>query len=193
MLYWPSTELSIKRCTCVNKRKNSGRRCTLNNNITRCTDGSRQLKTRCRSESQRQTAADSGFGPSVTYGWATPAKMKRKKCCYGQKNLGQYSCLSPSLTHLSHTRNIALSRITCERYIFIRCVRSFIEVRILCLIMFLLIYVLRLYNTWFHITMCKLFVLDRNTWYHITECKKKLLRNNYTKNVKINVSLNAIL
>ena len=28
-LYWPSTEPSIKRCTCVNKRKNSGSRWTL--------------------------------------------------------------------------------------------------------------------------------------------------------------------
>ena len=80
--YWPSTEPSIRRCTCVNKRKNSGR---------------------CRSENQRQTE---GFGPSVTHGWATPAKM-RKKCCYGQKNFGSIcSSLSPSPTHLSHTTNI---------------------------------------------------------------------------------------
>ena len=35
VIYWPSTETSIKGCTCVNKRKNSGSRCTLNNNITR--------------------------------------------------------------------------------------------------------------------------------------------------------------
>ena len=35
VIYWPSTEPSIKRCTCVNKRKNSGSRWTLNNNITR--------------------------------------------------------------------------------------------------------------------------------------------------------------
>ena len=54
----------------------------------------------------------------------------RKKCCYGQKNLGSIcSSLSPSPSHLSHTRNIILSRIKCERYIFIKkCVRSFIEV-----------------------------------------------------------------
>ena len=31
----------------------------------------------------------------------------RKKCCYGQKNLGSICCsLSPSPTHLSHTTNI---------------------------------------------------------------------------------------
>ena len=116
VIYWPSTELSIKRCTCVNKRKNSGSRWTLNNNITRCTDNSSQLGTRCRSESQQQTER---FGPSVIHGWATPAKM-RKKCCYGhEKNLGQYSSLSPSPTHLSHTTNITLSRIKCERFIFL--------------------------------------------------------------------------
>ena len=73
----------------------------------------------------------------VTHGWATPAKM-RKKCCYGhKKNLGQNNSLSPSPSHLSHTRNITLSGIKCERYIFIKkCVRSVIEIRILCLIMF---------------------------------------------------------
>ena len=37
-----------------------------------------------------------------------------------------------------------------------------------------------------HTTVCKLLILDRNTWYHITMCRK-LLRNNYTKNVDINV------
>ena len=47
VIYWPSTEPSIKRCTCVNKRKNSGGSWTLENNITRCPGGSRQLETRC--------------------------------------------------------------------------------------------------------------------------------------------------
>ena len=45
----------------------------------------------------------------------------RKKCCYGRKkNFGQYSSLSPSPAHLSHTTNTSLSRIKCERYIFIK-------------------------------------------------------------------------
>ena len=67
---------------------------------------------------------------------SSPARMQ-KKCCYGQKNLGSIcSSLSPSPTHLSHTTNInpfaTLSRIKCERYIFIKkCVRSFIEVIII--------------------------------------------------------------
>ena len=100
--YWPSTELSTKRCTCVNTRKNSGSRWMSDNIINRCpgrfeTVGANwsHLGTRYRSESQWQTE---GFGPSVTHGWATPAKM-RKKCCYGQKNLGSIcSSLSPSPT-----------------------------------------------------------------------------------------------
>ena len=72
---------------------------------------------------------------------SNPAKM-RKKCCYVcEKNLGQHSSLPLSPTHLS------LSRIKRERYIFVKkCIRSFIEVCILCLIMFLLIFVLRLCN-----------------------------------------------
>ena len=63
---------------------------------------------------------------------SNPAKM-RKKCCYGRRRTwDQYSSLSPSSTHLSHTWNITLLRIKCERYIFIKkCVHSFIEGRIL--------------------------------------------------------------
>ena len=55
-------------------------------------------------------------------------------------------CLS---NHPSHTTETStLSRIKCERYVFIKkSVRSFIEVRKLCLIMFPLVYVLRLCNT----------------------------------------------
>ena len=62
-----------------------------------------QLGLRCRRESQQQTE---GFGPSVTHGWATPAKM-RTKCYYVQKNFGSIcSSLSPSPSHFSHTTNI---------------------------------------------------------------------------------------
>ena len=93
--HWPSTEPSIKRCTSVNKRKNSGSRWTSNTNIT----GTQtawvswswsQLGTSCRIESQ----------PSVTHGWATQPRWERNTAgsiC---------SSLSPSPTHLSHTTNI---------------------------------------------------------------------------------------
>ena len=106
VIYWPSTEPSIKRCPSVNKRKNSGSRWMLENNITRCPGGSSQLETGCQRENQLQTE---GFGHSVTHCWATPAKM-RKKCCYGrEKNLGQYS--SPSLSPLiSHTQQTSTFR-----------------------------------------------------------------------------------
>ena len=111
VIYWPPNEPSIKRCTCVDKRKNSGSSWTLNNNITRCTDGSNPLDTRCLSESQRQTE---GFGPSVTHGWATPTKM-RKKCW---KKLGQYSSLSPSPTHLSHMKHHPFENKVWEIYFY---------------------------------------------------------------------------
>ena len=61
---------------------------------------------------------------------------------WSEELLSQHSNLSPSPAHISHTRNITLSRIKWERYIFIKkCVRSFIEVRILLLTMFLHIFV----------------------------------------------------
>ena len=129
--YWPSTKPSIKRCTCVNKWMNSGSRWVSNKNITRTqmawvSWSWSQLGTRCRSESQRQTE---GFEPSVTHGWATPAKM-RKKCCYGQKNFGQYVAVCSRLQLTPHTQPTStLLRIKWERYIFIKkCIRSFIEV-----------------------------------------------------------------
>ena len=142
VIYWPSTEPSIKRCACVNKRMNSGSRWTLDNNITRCPDGSSQLEKRCRIENQLQTE---GFAALSDPRLSNPAKM-RKKCCYGRGrswvNIAVCPCLHSSLTHHRNIENKVW-----EIYIFIKkCVRSFIEVRILCLIMFLLIFVLRLYS-----------------------------------------------
>ena len=81
--------------------------------------------------------------------WALSDPRLRKKCCYSRRRTwGQYSSQSPSPTHLSQTTTITLSRIKCERYIFIKkCIRSFIEVRILCLIMSRFIFVcMWLYN-----------------------------------------------
>ena len=81
-----------------------------------------QLGTRCQRESQRHTEGSSSLA------------TMRKKCCYGQKNLGSIcSSLSPSPTHLSRITNInPFSRIKCEKYVFIKkCVRSFIEVVII--------------------------------------------------------------
>ena len=142
--YWPSTKPSINRYTCVNKRKNSGSRWASNKNITRTQTAWvswswSQLGTRCWSESQQQTES---FGPSVTHGWATPAKM-RKKCCYGQKNLGQYVAVCPRFQHISHTQPTStLSRIKCERYIFIKkCVCSLKSSLLLTMFPLIFVYV----------------------------------------------------
>ena len=83
-----------------------------------------QLETRCRSESQRQTE---GLGSQDSDG--QPSRMRRK-WCYNTEELGVNMWQSvQSPTHLSHITNInpfaTLSRIKCEKYIFIKkCVRS---------------------------------------------------------------------
>ena len=65
VIYWLWTEPSIKRCTCVNKRKNSGSSWTIDNNITRCPDGSSQLESRCRSETSCRQRALGPYWPPV--------------------------------------------------------------------------------------------------------------------------------
>ena len=58
---------------------------------------------------------------------SNPAKM-RKKCCYGQKNLGQYVAVYLRLQHTSHTQPTStLSRIKCEIYIFYKEGCSFVH------------------------------------------------------------------
>ena len=137
---WSSTKLSIKRCTCVNKRKKSRSRWTLRKNIDRVPTAVSLLIQECHSDNQ------------LTEGWAlsdpwlsNPAKMK--KCCYGQeKNLGQYS--SPSLSPLipQTQQNINLSKINCERLIFCKEVYSFVYwIHHYQLIMFLHIFA-QIYN-----------------------------------------------
>ena len=137
--YWPSTEPSIKRCTCVNKQRNSGNRCIrskiseyhldlwtwLNSVQMRTPTGSRWMSNNYITGCHRQLelvgvrvtvpvgdnmpewepAPDRGLGPSGPTA-EQPIRM-RKKCCYGQRNLGSMcGSLSPSPTHHSHTRNI---------------------------------------------------------------------------------------
>ena len=116
--YWPSTEPSIKRYTCVNKQK----QVYVKQKYNQDTDGLCQLEIGCqRSENQLQTE-----------GLGNPAKM-RKKCCYGQKNFGSVCSSLFRLQLTSHTQPTStLWRIKCERYIFIKkCVRSFIKVVII--------------------------------------------------------------
>ena len=121
--YWPSTEPSIKRCTCLNKRNQVGVKQKYNQD----TDGLSQLEIGCqRSENQLQTEGLSPQWPSVEQPrprWGRSAAMVRR-------TLGQYVAVCPRLQLTSHTQPTStLSRVKCERYILIKkCVRSFIEV-----------------------------------------------------------------
>ena len=68
-----------------------------------------------------EPAADRGLWALSDPRLSNPAKMRKKYCgsiC---------SSLSPSPVHLSHTTNITLSRIKCERYIFYKEVCSFVH------------------------------------------------------------------
>ena len=126
VIYWPSTEPSIKICTCVNIRKNSGSWWALENNITRCpgwfeTVGDRMPKWEpaCRLRA---------LWPSVTDDWATPAKM-RKQCCYGRGrtwvNIAVRPCLHSFLTYNKHH---PFENKVWGIYIFIKkCIRSLLK------------------------------------------------------------------
>ena len=77
-----------------------------------------------------------------------------RKCCNSQRNLGSIcGSLFLSLTHLSHKTHInpfsTLSRIKCERYIFLKkCVRSFIIVDYVSACICIRIVVSCLYNNY---------------------------------------------
>ena len=88
--YWPSTEPSIKRCTCVNKQKNSGNRCirskileyhldlwTWLNSVMRTPTGSRQTSdnyiTRCH---RRLWSVAVGVRVPVTVGDKMPTEWE---------------------------------------------------------------------------------------------------------------------
>ena len=87
-----------------------------------------------RTESQRQT---DGFGLSVTHGWVAQPECERSAAMV-RRTLGQYVAVCSHLQLTSHTQPTStLSRIKCERYIFIKkCVRSFIKVRHYCWLCF---------------------------------------------------------
>ena len=164
--YWPSTEPSIKRCTGVNKRKTCGSMWAYNKNITR-------TQTAWVSWGQDAEVRASGrqraLGPQWPMVEPTPAKM-RKKYCYGQKNFGSIcSSLSPSPTPPSHTQPTpTLSRIKCERYIFIKkCVRSFIEVVII--VDYVSAYIMYMYVAILQVNcvlMLNWIVLNRTVFWH---------------------------
>ena len=124
VMYWPSTEPSIKRCTCVNKRKNSGSRWTFDNNITRCPE---QFELVGYKMPKWEPAADRGLRALSDPRLSNPSQDEEEVLLWARKNLGQNNSLSLSPTHLSHTTSITLSRIKCVRLYFIKKCVSFVH------------------------------------------------------------------
>ena len=100
VIYWPSTELSIKRCTCVNKPKKSRSRWALRKNIDRVPAAVGQLETGCQSENQ---LADWGLcGPQ----WP-PVEQPKPRCGRSAAmverktwvNIAVCPCIHSPLTH----------------------------------------------------------------------------------------------
>ena len=138
-IYWPSTEPSVKRCTCVNKRENSGSRWALNNNITRA---------QTVWESWRQDAELRASGRQRALGpqWPTVEQPSQDEYYCTAVLLGQYSSLSPS-QFISHTRNITLSRMKCGRLYFYKEACSFVHCsRHYCWLWFRIYLYMWLYN-----------------------------------------------
>ena len=101
--YWPSTEPLIKRCTCVNKRKNSGSRWTLDNYITRCLS---QLEPVGDKIPKWEPAADRGLWALSDPRLSNPSQDEKEVLLWSEELRSICSSLSPSPTHLSHTTNI---------------------------------------------------------------------------------------
>ena len=129
--YWPSTEQSIKRCTCVNKRKQVGMR-QLYNQVPQTawvssSSSWSQLGDKMPAwESACRLRACGPQWPMVEQ----PSQECERSAAMVRRTLGQYVSVCPHLQLTSHTQPTSpLSRIKCERYIFIKkYVRSFIEI-----------------------------------------------------------------
>ena len=104
--YWPSNEPSIKRCTCINKQKNSGSRWMSDNYITRRTDGLRQLESVGDKMPNWEPAADRGLWILSDPRLSNPSQDEKEVLLWSEELGSICSSLSPSPTHLSHTTNI---------------------------------------------------------------------------------------
>ena len=102
-IYWPSTELSIKWCTCVNKRKNSGSRWTKENNITRYPDGLRQSETGCQRENH---LADWGLAALSDLRLSNTSQDEKEMLLWSRGEIGSILQSVPvfnsSITHNKH-------------------------------------------------------------------------------------------
>ena len=105
-IYWPSTEPSIKRCTCVNKWKKSRSRWALGKNIGRCSQGRRgSRRQECQSENQ---LADWGLWPQ-----RPPVEQPKPRCGRSAAmvkrrtwvNIAVCPCRYSSLTHHRNIKN----------------------------------------------------------------------------------------
>ena len=137
VIYWPLTESSIKRSTCVNKRRNSGSRWTSDNYITRCHrrlgSVSVGVEVSWRHDAElRASSRQRALGPQ----WPTVAQPSQdeKEVLQWSEEFWVKITVSPRLQLTSHTQPTStLLRIKCEGYIFIKkCIHSFIEVRHYC-------------------------------------------------------------
>ena len=144
--YWPSTKPSIKRCTCVNKRKNSWNRCSWDNFITRCL---RRFEPVGDKIPNWEPAAYRGLW-ALGDPWLSNLSQDEEEVLLWSEAPGvnKAVCSVPS-SSLTHYRNITLSRINCERLYFYKemcsCVHwsssllltMFLHIFLLCICMWL--------------------------------------------------------
>ena len=103
VIYWPSIKPSIKRCTCVNKRKNSGSRWTSDNYITRCPRRSESVEVSWRQDAElRARGRQRSCGPQ----WPTVEQPNQdaKEVLLWSKELWVNIAVYPRLQLISHTQ-----------------------------------------------------------------------------------------
>ena len=140
-----------QRCTCVNKRKQVGVMKEYRQMPAAVESiGDRKARVRASLHTENSPQRTPVEQPQLRCREALcgflkitqRAMVKRRSCV----NIAACPCLYSSLTH--HSNINPFENKVWEIHIFIKkCVRSFIEVRKLYLIMFPLIFVLRLYNS----------------------------------------------
>ena len=117
VIYWPSTEPSVKRCTCVNKQKNSRSRWTLENNISWCPGGSNSVETGM--PNCEPTCGLWLLGPQGPRVEQPQPRCERSAAMVQRRtwvNIAVCPCLHSSLTYI---RTSTLSKIEWKRFIFL--------------------------------------------------------------------------
>ena len=137
-------------------------------------------------QSQFESVGGQDASVRISLQWHTveqPSQDEKKVLLWSEELWSICGSLSPFPTHLSHITNInaftTLSRIKCERYIFLKtCVRSFVEVRHYCWYMhlpiFVYVYVLcvfmQLYNISLHTgywLKASLYITNQSVYSHL--------------------------